>query len=311
MRFDIRYRLAFEYENVVRHSQNELRACPLTDEHQMLLSYRVTSTPTARVHAFTDYWGTRVDAYGIREPHVAVEIVAEAAVETRQRPLMVASPRMDELADPVFADEHAEHLAPTRHTEAGSLTTRLAEEIRTQDETDVVSLVLAIHRRVHRSLTYEPGSTEIGVTPDAVLAGGKGVCQDYAHLAVAVCRQLGVPARYVSGYFFASDDSTGAAVVGDSADVQTHAWFEAAIPGAGWLALDPTNALAVGERHVSIGRGRDYDDVKPIRGVYAGVASASLDAGVEMRLLSNASPAPAVGPGTPHLPLQQQVQQQQ
>ena len=306
MRFDIRYRLAFEYENVVRHSQNELRACPLTDEHQLLLSYRVTSSPTSRVHSFTDYWGTRVDAYGIREPHVAVEVVAEAAVETRQRPLMVASPRMADLGDEEFTDEHAEYLAPTRHTATGPRTAACAGEIRARGETDVVSLVLDIHRRVHRSLTYQAGTTEIGITPDAVLEGGTGVCQDYAHLAVALCRDLGVPARYVSGYFFAADDSTGATVVGDSADVQTHAWFEAAIPGAGWLALDPTNALAVGERHVTIGRGRDYDDVTPIRGVYAGAASASLDAGVEMRLLSNASPAPGH-----HLPLHQQAQQQQ
>ncbi len=306
MRFDIRYRLAFEYENVVRHSQNELRACPLTDQHQLLLSYRVTSSPTSRVHSFTDYWGTRVDAYGIREPHVAIEVVAEAAVETRQRPLMVASPPMSDLHDEEFADEHAEYLAPTRHTEPGQRTVECADEIRSRGETDVVSLVLDIHRRVHRSLTYQPGSTEIGVTPDAVLEGGAGVCQDYAHLAVALCRELGVPARYVSGYFFAADDSTGAAVVGDTAQVQTHAWFEAAIPGAGWLALDPTNALAVGERHVTIGRGRDYDDVIPIRGVYAGATTASLDAGVEMRLLSNASPASGH-----HLPLHQQVQQQQ
>lgn len=306
MRFDIRYRLAFEYANVVRHSQNELRACPLTDEHQMLLSYRVTSSPTARVHSFTDYWGTRVDAYGIREPHVAVEVVAEAAVETRQRPLMVASPPTQELDDEAFADEHAEYLASTRHTEPGPRTMASAAEIRSRGETDVVSLVLDIHRRVHRSIAYEAGRTEIGSTPDDVLEGGVGVCQDYAHLAVALCRELRVPARYVSGYFFAADDSTGAVVVGDSAEVQTHAWFEAAIPRAGWLALDPTNALAVGERHVTIGRGRDYDDVTPIRGVYAGAADATLEAGVEMRLLSNASPAPGHD-----LPLHQQVQQQQ
>lgn len=306
MRFDIRYRLAFEYENVVRHSQNELRACPLTDDHQMLLSYRVSSSPAARVHGFTDYWGTRVDAYGIREPHVAVEVVAEAAVETRQRPLTVASPGTGQLTEGPFTDVHAEFLAPSPHTQPGTRTAACAEEIRARGETDVVSLVLDVHRRVHRSLTYTPGSTHIGVSPDDVLAGGRGVCQDYAHLAVALCRTLGVPARYVSGYFFAADDATGAAVAGDSADVQTHAWFEAAIPGAGWLALDPTNAVAVGERHVVIGRGRDYDDVPPIRGVYAGGSTATLDAGVEMRLLSTASTPTGQSP-----PLHQQVQQQQ
>ena len=79
-----------------------------------------------------------------------------------------------------------------------------------------------------------------------MLAKAKGVCQDYAHLAVALCRSVGIPARYVSGYFFASSDATGADVDGDEVQVQTHAWFEAAIPGWGWLALDPTNAQQVG-----------------------------------------------------------------
>lgn len=308
MRFEIRYRLAFEYENVIRHSQNELRACPLSDDHQLLLSYKVSASPTARIHSFTDYWGTRVDAYGIREPHVAVELVAESAVETSPVPLMVASPPMTAAADPAFTDEFAEYLGPTRHTVVGARTDRCASEISERGETDVVSVVLDVHRRVHRSLTYTPGVTAIGVEPDAVLDAGAGVCQDYAHLAVALCRRLGIPARYVSGYFFAASDATGQDVIGDVVDVQTHAWFEAAVPGAGWFALDPTNALAVGERHVVIGRGRDYDDVPPIRGVYAGVADAALDAGVEMRRMGDQHPS---GPQPGPLRQQQQVQQQQ
>ncbi len=286
MRFEIRNRLFFEYENVVRHSQNELRACPATDDHQTLLSYRVISSPHARFHSFTDYWGTRVDAYGIREPHVALEIVAEAAVETRPRPLMVASPHVKGLLDPDFADPLVEYLQETRHTTAGPGVSQCAWEIQATGELDVVSLVLEIHRRVHRSMSYEHGVTDIGITADEVLAGGAGVCQDYAHLAVALCRFLKIPARYVSGYFFTSNDATGADVgAGEIAHVQTHAWFEAAIPGGGWLALDPTNALQVGERHVTIGRGRDYDDVKPITGVYRGASDASLASGVEMRRL--------------------------
>jgi len=297
MRFEIRYRLAFEYENVVRHSQNELRACPLTDENQILLSYRVSASPTTRAHGFTDYWGTRVDAYGIREPHVAVELLAESTVETRPRALMVASPDVAALSDPAFVDAHAEYLAPTRHTEPGPRTQALVREIREQGESDVVSMALGVHRRVHRSIRYESGVTTIGVCTDDVLEGGAGVCQDYAHVAVAMCRCLGIPARYVSGYFFTSSDASGAMVSGDLAEVQTHAWFEAAIPGAGWLALDPTNAVAVGERHVVIGRGRDYDDVPPIRGVYSGSSDASLDSGVEMRRMPDQQ--------------NQQVQQQQ
>jgi len=282
MRFEICYRMAFEYENVIRHSQNEVRASPVSDDHQLLLSYRFHTAPSARVHSFTDYWGTRVDSYGIREPHVAIEIWAESTVETRPRALVTSSPPLDALLDESFRAPLVEHLRTFRHTDVGDRVRTWAADLRERSGDDVVELVLAIHRATHRALRYEPGATRIGTSAEDVFEGGAGVCQDYAHLAVAACRSLGIPARYVSGYFFATDDRSGE-ISGDTASVQTHAWFEAAIPGAGWLALDPTNALPVGERHVTIGRGRDYDDVPPIRGVYSGTSSASVHAGVEMR----------------------------
>ena len=99
-------------------------------------------------------------------------------------------------------------------------------------------------------------------------------------------RAVGVPARYVSGYLFTADDATGEDVVDDEVDVQTHAWVEAAIPNWGWFALDPTNKQHVGERHVTIGRGRDYDDVAPLRGVFVGEQRHELDVSVSMRRLS-------------------------
>ena len=147
----------------------------------------------------------------------------------------------------------------------------------------MVGVILALHRFVHTSLRYTPGATYIGVDVNEVLAKAQGVCQDYAHLAVALCRSVAIPARYVSGYFFAASEQTGAEVEGDEVTVQTHAWFEAAIPGWGWLALDPTNALQVGQRHIAIGHGRDYDDVPPVRGVYTGGGRPSTEASVEIR----------------------------
>ena len=131
-------------------------------------------------------------------------------------------------------------------------------------------------------LSYEPDSTHIGIDVEDVLIEGRGVCQDYAHVAVALCRAAGIPARYVSGYLFAADDATGEDVDGDVVRVQTHAWFEAALPGGGWLPLDPTNRQEVGSRHVKIGHGRDYDDVPPLRGLYSGPGVPDVDAHVEM-----------------------------
>lgn len=286
MRLDIRYRCSFEYGELVHESQNELRACPVTDDRQTLLQYRVSTFPVARIASFEDYWGTRVDTFGVREPHIYLEVVAEATVETRSTPLLTTSPTMDALADPAFGDEHWEYLTPSPHAEGDH---RVAEEARRQLELtgpEVVSVALGIHRRVGSMLTYRPGATYVGVDVGEVLARGEGVCQDYAHLAVAMCRSIGIPARYVSGYLFTEDDRTGGDTEADEVQVQTHAWFEAAIPGVGWLALDPTNRQAVGLRHVKIGHGRDYDDVSPLRGTYSGPPEATLEVAVEMRRLA-------------------------
>jgi transglutaminase-like putative cysteine protease len=288
MRLDIRYRCCFEYGELVRESQNELRACPVTDDHQSLLTYRVATSPSAKVASFDDYWGTRVDTFGIREPHVLLEVIAEATVETRSSPLLLASPQLDRLRDEPFASEHLEYLERTRHVDwNGRVTAEAASQVELFGP-DLVSVVLGIHRRVHSLVRYTPGSTYVGVGIDEVLDRGEGVCQDYAHLAIAICRAAGIPARYVSGYLFTSNDAAGTLPAldgtgGDAVSVQTHAWFEAAIPGHGWLALDPTNQQEVGLRHVKIGHGRDYDDVPPLRGTYAGKPGGRPQVAVEMR----------------------------
>jgi transglutaminase-like putative cysteine protease len=283
MRLEIRYLTRFDYAAPVRESQNELRACPASDERQQLLSYRVLTTPSSRVHHAFDYWGTRVDAFGIRTPHDSLEIVAEAVVDTTTVGPITSSPRVADLADPEFRDLHTEYLQRTAHTDWGQ---RIEDEARRRLDAvgdDVINLALALHRAAGSSLRYVPGATYVGVDLEEVLGRGEGVCQDYAHLVVAMARSVGVPARYVSGYLFTADDATGEDAHGDVVNVQTHAWVEIAIPGAGWLPLDPTNSTEVGDRHVKIGHGRDYDDVPPLKGAFSGPGEHELTVDVQLR----------------------------
>ncbi len=302
MRFDIRYRTVFTYTEPVVESHNELRACPADDACQRLLDHRVSVHPAARVFGYVDYWGTRVDAFGIRKAHVAMEVVAEASVETTPRPLPTAAPRLEALERPEFVDAHIEFLQHDRHTDFGDGVREAARRQRDLAGPDLVGVILAIHRFVGAHLRYERGVTEIATPVVHVRAGGVGVCQDYAHLAVAMCRSLGIPARYVSGYLFADDDASGSDPTSDTVVVQTHAWFEAAVPGWGWLALDPTNAQLVGERHVKIGHGRSYDDVQPQRGVFLGPAESRVEPLVEIRRVDAADtwrgPSTLPGDGT-------------
>lgn len=289
MRFDIRYRTVFRYERPVAESHNELRACPSTTDFQRLLSYRVTVMPSARVHSFTDYWGTRVDTFGVRSPHTELEVVAEAAVETSPRPAVTAAPQVSELFDPGFRRDHLDELEPTVLTSWNDELETLARTILADNGQDLIGTVLAIHRLVRNNVAYEPGQTDVETPATEVWRRGAGVCQDHAHVAIALCRSVGIPARYVSGYLF-SDHLGGLGTVasepptadspGHTVDVQTHAWFEVPLPGGGTLALDPTNGRQVSDHHVRIGHGRDYGDVTPLHGVHLGQATVSLEAGV-------------------------------
>ena len=286
MRFDIRYTTRFRYDSEVVESQNDLRACPAVNARQQLLHYRVTTSPASRVFSYSDYWGTRVDAFGVRGPHTELEVVAEATVETSRPAMLTVAPRWDELADPGYRDTHVEYLRPSPHTEWGDAVAQEAARVRDLVGDDVVSAVLAINRFVGTTVTYAPGATYVGVSTEEVLDRREGVCQDFAHLFIAMCRSLGIAARYVSGYLFAVDESRGASTDRDEVEVQTHAWVEVAVPGADWWPLDPTNRQEVGVRHIKIGHGRDYDDVAPMRGTYTGPAEHDLDVHIHIRRLA-------------------------
>jgi transglutaminase-like putative cysteine protease len=126
---------------------------------------------------------------------------------------------------------------------------------------------------VRRHLRYESGSTDVTTSADEALTRGLGVCQDFAHLTLAACRVLGVPARYVSGYVFAPGSATSAA---------SHAWVDVFADRQGWLSLDPTHDKAQGPEHVRVAVGRDYADVPPTRGVFKGNAKESLEVTVRI-----------------------------
>ncbi len=293
MRLDIRYRMLFQYDSPVREAHNELRVRPKDTLGQRLLAHRLSCDPACRILSFTDYWGTTVEHLGIMGEHDRLEIVAEAAVETRDHD--------DPATYPIHPDDgdhpldNLELLSPSPHVQWDDGLRALAREAvaghgggQPGDPEATVAAAVAATRQI---LTYEKNSTRIGIPLAELVASGAGVCQDYAHLTIGLLRLVGVPARYVSGYLFAVDetapgqttpDGLGPAAL-DSVSVQTHAWVEAWLPGDRWLAVDPTNDQPVGHQHVIIGVGRDYDDVAPVRGIYSGAGLPSVDATVEIR----------------------------
>ncbi len=281
MRLEIRYVTDFQYPERVRESHNVLRARPATDAHQRLVSYRATVSPSCRIHSFVDYWGTWVDTFGVRRPHDQLVIVADSVVEIGEKPAPEASFPLTAYRQESLRGLHWAYLQPSPHAMWSDSVEELMHPA-LDGVTDGLEAISAVHDAVRSALAYAEGVTYVGVDLVDVIAAGKGVCQDFAHLALAVFRMAGIPARYVSGYFYSEEQSVGSVPAIAEIDVQTHAWVEVLVPEWGWWGIDPTNDVPVSARHAKIGHGRDYEDVMPLRGTYHGKPEHILEVDVRM-----------------------------
>lgn len=269
-RLAIEHTTTYRYSDHVRASFNEVRVVPQNNRRQLVLESRVTTTPTAPLYRYQDYWGTQVFAFDIAGAHDLLRVRATAVVETRCLP----EPR--EIGWDTVEQSHvalAELCAQSRLTARDPELERVAGTLRRPDP---VATVNAVSDWVHESLDYVPGATGVHTPALEVWRARRGVCQDFTHLAITVLRALGIPARYVSGYIHPDKEArVGVDNVGES-----HAWVEAWT--GEWWGIDPTNAGPIGPRHVVVAHGRDYSDVPPVKGIYAGTAEDDLN--VEVRV---------------------------
>jgi transglutaminase-like putative cysteine protease len=258
MNFSITYSTAYEYDQPVSEQHNTLRVMPASTDTQRVHSFELRVEPTAHLYRHRDYFGTEVVSFNVAARHERLEIEARSRVST-------------------IAPSPPPH-GPSGGIEAESYR-REAGEVRASTPLETVEALCTL---IPERFEYRPGVTYVGSTIDELLAGGAGVCQDFVHLALAVLRRESIGARYVSGYLFAPGENGRR-----SAEVETHAWLEALLPGedggeSRWVGADPTNSRLAGEVHVKIGHGRHYADVPPIRGVYGGQAQANHELSVQM-----------------------------
>lgn len=281
MRLRVVHTTSFTYSAPVTSSYNEARLTPQTTPTQTTLEAVVRTEPPSTPQRYHDYWGTQVTAFDLHRPHDRLDVVASSVVETAGS----STPRRPEpgfsweqLRSEEVRNTFAELLAPTRYTTMDPAMGRSLAEV--VDEPDPETAVHAASALVREHLTYRQGATGVATTAAEAWEQGSGVCQDFAHVAISLLRAAGVPARYVSGYLHpAVQPDVGVTAVGES-----HAWIEAWV--GTWMAVDPTNGAPVGDRHVLVGRARDYRDVSPVRGVYASAGgSSSLRVSVEITRL--------------------------
>ncbi len=292
MLLEIRHVTEYHYAGPVRESVMELWMQPQKSGSQRLVSFELDLEPPSRLFSYADSFGNAVYHFDVPQPHQSLRIEARSAVETNARvdlPEALDFNEWHRLKSEFVTGDGFEFLQP--HGFAVQ-TAALSEFVAQKGIDDLKKLdpLTALHRlnqTLYESFDYAPGATEADSPIDLALESGSGVCQDFSHIMLAICRSWGLPARYVSGYLF-TDSSEG-----DRSDPDaTHAWVEVFLPSLRWVAFDPTNNMLAGERHVTVAVGRDYADVPPSRGVYKGDEDSQLVVGVSVRQARSISAEP-------------------
>ena len=275
-RIRIVHRTGFSYEEPATASYNEARMLPHSGGEQFVLQAGLDIRPGATQHSYLDYWGTRVSTFEVLTPHRELSVTATSLVEVRPAPVPRTELSWEELA--VAAQSTVGLVEASSFAEATTPPSEVAELARdiAAEGAPVGETALEISRAVGGAMEYVRGVTGVHSTATEAWAERKGVCQDIAHVALGALRSVGIPARYVSGYLHPDPDAAiGQTVIGES-----HAWVEWF--AGDWRGYDPTNLAEVGDLHVLVGRGRDYSDVSPLRGVYAGPGVSELFVSVEI-----------------------------
>jgi len=279
-RLRIEHTTSVRYAGPVLTSFNEARMTPLTLPTQTTLDARVSAGPGVPVWTYNDYWGTYVSVFDLPDPHDGLLIRAVAMVETEEPAGVPEDGRLgwEPLREEASGGRLLEFMLPT-------VLTTVTPEIAGTATGDLRSVppdeaAGAISSRVRERVSYMPGATGVRTNAQEAWDKGQGVCQDMAHVTVALMRAAGLPARYVSGYLHPDTKARP----GSTAIGQSHAWVE--YWAGSWVALDPTSGAPVGERHVVVARGRDYADVPPLKGIYHGPPESAMDVTVEVTRLA-------------------------
>jgi len=268
MKLEIVHTTRYRYSGPIAETVMEVRLRPMDGNGQRCLEFGLELSSGIHPRSYRDGYGNNVHYFNLVRPHASLSVTSTSVVETGGEPdadpgeelvqdfLRFRSPVKEAAGIRELAGRH-----PVADPRSGPSVARALDE-----------LTLAISRE----FTYDRAVTNVYSAVDEVLALRAGVCQDFAHLFIAVARTMGVPARYVSGYIHAPGAATTA----------SHAWGEAWIPGHGWVGYDATHPVRAGENHVRLAVGRDYSDAAPTRGIYVGSATGTMDVQVRTREVS-------------------------
>jgi transglutaminase-like putative cysteine protease len=275
MRYIIVHKTGYNYSAPASLSQNELLLQPRQTPVQSVVESAISIAPEPQYrHRRTDYFGNTVDVFMIQHPHNKLEVVARSIVDT----VIPGIPRADitlpweQAAERVAGRNRPADLEASQFVFASPMISLGAQPLSYAlpsfpPGVPVLAGAADLMRRIFSEFVYDKTASNVDTTVEAVLNNRKGVCQDFAHLAISCLRSLGLSARYVSGYLETVPPPGKEKVFGADA---SHAWVSVYVPDIGWVDLDPTNNQLVNERYITLAWGRDYGDIAPVKGVVMG-----------------------------------------
>lgn len=275
MIYRITHRTAYDYAEPVTVSHHAARLMPRMTATQKREEFSLTIDPEPAVRKKrTDYFGNRVYFFSIQQLHQQFEVVATSVVELQDStpPVPTLSPAWEEVAA-LFRDPVSPAVVDPYQFCFDSPMLRASPELADYaagsfpQGTPLLVGALDLTRRIFADFTYDPVATTVATPLEEVWKKRRGVCQDFAHLAIATLRSLGLPARYVSGYLRTRPPEGQPRLVGADA---SHAWFSVFCPSVGWVDYDPTNNLMPTAEHITVAYGRDFSDVSPLSGIITG-----------------------------------------
>lgn len=252
MRISIEHKTTYRYHGEITHLAQYLRLTPATNPSQRVIDWSVRAN--GQLSQWRDAYGNLCHTLVVERPTSEIVITARGRVDT------------DDVSGILPPDESGPppevFLRPTLLTRPGAALREFAESYRAQMESDSIAGLHDMMLGMRKVVAYDEDATHVQSTAAEAFERGAGVCQDHAHIYIACCRLLGVPARYVSGYLYDGEH--------DAAYTASHAWASACVQGLGWVALDVANEISATERHIGVAHGLDYLETAPIRGVRSG-----------------------------------------
>lgn len=273
--YAISYSAHNKYAEPVHEAVFELNILPCTDSMQVLTDYKIENSLDARITVTKNIFGFELLQFRTKKSFEDLNIKLTANVRKRSYdslPPMKSKVILEDIRHNDFYIDNQLFLRPTPLTD-------IPEEnrdkiLRMDKKTPLLKFVTTLNLYVHQYIKYSKGSTSVNTSANDILLTPEGVCQDFTHLFLASCRYNGIPARYVSGYIFPDKNLIGA--------LQMHAWAEVFIPDVGWIGVDPTNNIFVGDLFIKVSHGTDYNDCSPLKGILNTFGSNTTDHEVEV-----------------------------